>query len=107
MKIEAKNPRSALNATVLEIDLFRNSTTGKVSYKNELGIIKELEYTPDSSASTTALTASIWANGFKIVGCIKENIILPPNSTLQYTGPLSMCAGKTLTIPTGTILTII
>lgn len=50
---------------------------------------------------------SIWANGFRVVGCIGENIILPDNSNLEFTGPLAMCVGYTLTIPVGTTLTIV
>ena len=54
-----------------------------------------------------AVTSSIWANGFTVVGCINENITLPANSNLTYKSPLAMCVGKTLTIPVGTTLTII
>lgn len=54
-----------------------------------------------------AITDSIWANGFRIVGCIGEDITLPDNSNLEYTGPLAMCVGATLTIPVGTTLTIV
>jgi hypothetical protein len=54
-----------------------------------------------------AITSSIWANGFTVVGCINEDITLPANSTLTYKSPLAMCVGKTLTIPAGTTLTII
>jgi len=50
---------------------------------------------------------SIWANGFRVVGCIDEDILLPNNANLQYTSPLTMCAGRTLTIPVGTTLTIV
>jgi hypothetical protein len=50
---------------------------------------------------------SIWANGFRVIGCIGENIILPDNSNLEFTGPLAMCVGYTLTIPVGTTLTIV
>ena len=54
-----------------------------------------------------AITSSIWANGFTVVGCINEDITLPANSNLTYKSPLAMCVGKTLTIPAGTTLTII
>ena len=54
-----------------------------------------------------AVTSSIWANGFTVVGCINENLTLPANSNLTYKSPLAMCVGKTLTIPVGTTLTII
>lgn len=56
---------------------------------------------------TPAVTSSIWANGFTVVGCINENLTLPANSNLTYKSPLAMCVGKTLTIPVGTTLTII
>jgi len=51
--------------------------------------------------------SSIWANGFRVVGCIGEDITLPENSNLEFTGPLAMCVGSTLTIPVGTTLTIV
>lgn len=53
------------------------------------------------------LATSIWANGFRVVGCIGEDITLPDNSNLEFTGPLSMCLGATLTVPVGTTLTIV
>jgi hypothetical protein len=56
---------------------------------------------------TPAVTSSIWANGFKVVGCINENLVLPDNSNLEYQSPLAMCVGKTLTVPAGTTLTIV
>ena len=55
----------------------------------------------------TTIGLSIWANGFRVVGCIDEDILLPNNATLQYTSPLTMCSGRTLTIPSGTTLTIV
>lgn len=59
----------------------------------------------DIMADTTG--QSIYANGFTIAGAINTNIILPENSTVNYTGPLQMGAGYTLTIPTGTTLNIL
>lgn len=50
---------------------------------------------------------SFYTNGFTVVGCIAENITLPDNLNMQYTGPLSMCPGYTLTIPANTTLTIV
>jgi len=50
---------------------------------------------------------SFYTNGFTVVGPIAANITLPQNATVNYTGPLSMAAGYTLTIPTGTILNIL
>ena len=52
-------------------------------------------------------SASIWTNGFRPVGCLNEDIILPENANLEYTGPLSICVGKTLTVPVGTTLTVV
>lgn len=52
-------------------------------------------------------TSSIWSNGFINTGCINADITLPDNSTFDYVGPLTMCTGKTLTVPSGTTLTII
>jgi hypothetical protein len=59
----------------------------------------------DFNLGVTSL--SIWANGFRLSGCINEDIILPINANLTYTAPLSMCVGKTLTVPLGTTLTIV
>jgi hypothetical protein len=53
------------------------------------------------------LGTSVWANGFRVVGCIGEDITLPDNSNLEFTGPLSMCVGATLTVPVGTTLTVV
>jgi hypothetical protein len=53
------------------------------------------------------LGTSIWANGFRVVGCIAENILLPENANLEYTGPLSICVGASITVPVGTTLTIV
>jgi len=53
------------------------------------------------------LGTSVWANGFRVVGCIGEDITLPDNSNLEFTSPLSLCAGTTLTVPVGTTLTIV
>jgi hypothetical protein len=50
---------------------------------------------------------SIYANGFTIAGAINTNIVLPTGATVNYTGPLSMGLGYTLTIPTGTTLNIL
>lgn len=106
MRIENKFPENASNANNLEIELFRNKYTNKVSYRNELGIIKELEFSASSSLPI-ATTTSIWANGFRIVGCIGQDIILPTNTNVEFTGPLSMCVGSTLTVPVGTTLTVV
>lgn len=50
---------------------------------------------------------SIYTNGFRPVGCINEDITLPENGNFEYTGLLTMCVGKSLTVPVGTTLTIV
>ena len=59
-------------------------------------------YTLDDLAADTT-GQSIYANGFTIAGAINTNIVLPDNAVVNYTGPLSMGLGYTLTIPTGTV----
>lgn len=54
-----------------------------------------------SSAATPA------AYGFTVTGPIMSNITLPENSTVNYTGPLSMGAGYILTVPATTTLNIL
>lgn len=94
--------KSAQTASVREI--YYDKNLNKMVFKNDLGIITPLEST---NTSNTILGTSIWANGFRIVGCIGEDIVLPDNSTIEFTGPLSMCSGATLTVPAGTTLTIV
>jgi hypothetical protein len=105
MNVENKYPQNAVNANRLQIEVFRNRYTNKVSYRDERGIIRELEYS-ENPANTT-LGGSIWANGFRIIGCIGEDITLPDNTNIEFTGPLAMCAGATLTVSAGTTLTIV
>lgn len=50
---------------------------------------------------------SINANGFKVTSCLDEDITLPENATVEYVGPLTMCSGKTLTVPTTTTLIVL
>lgn len=59
----------------------------------------------DLTSETTG--ASIYANGFSIAGTINTNIVLPTGVTVNYTGPLSMGLGYTLTVPTGTTLNVL
>jgi hypothetical protein len=74
-------------------------------------IIEDIRYlvgeANSGSGNQQVLGASIWANGFRVVGCIGEDITLPDNSNIEFTGPLAMCVGSTLTIPAGTTLTIV
>lgn len=76
----------------------------------ETNIVEDLQYLINESnagGNQQVIGSSIWANGFRVVGCIGEDITLPENSNLEYTGPLAMCVGSTLTIPVGTTLTIV
>jgi hypothetical protein len=74
-------------------------------------IIEDLRYLIEQanagSGNQQVLGASIWANGFRVVGCIGEDITLPANSNIEFTGPLSICVGAALTVPVGTTLTIV
>lgn len=108
MKIENKYPQNASNASNLEVEIFRNKYTNKVSYKNERGVIITLEEDAiPTPTPTPTSSASIWTNKFTPVGCINENITLPTPGTFTYPSPLAMCVGKTLTIPVGTTLIIV
>ena len=71
------------------------------------GAISVADLATQLGGSNEILGVSIWANGFKSVGCINEDITLPTPGNFTYTSPLAMCVGKTLTIPVGTTLTII
>lgn len=57
--------------------------------------------------ATAAGGTGIEANGFTIVGPLMANITLPDNSTVNFTGPLLMGAGYTLTVPANTTLNIL
>jgi len=63
--------------------------------------------TVDNFITELNMQTNITAGNFRLIGCINEDIVLPENSNLTYPSPLTMCAGKTLTIPSGTTLTII
>ena len=104
MNVEKKYIKDAQNEDGLEIDIFKSIENGVVGYRNRYGVVIPLSAGSDAD---TTITNSIWANGFKIVGCISEDLTLPINSNLQYTSPLAMCAGYTLTVPLGTTLTIV
>lgn len=77
----------------------------------ETNIIDDITYLVEQanagSGNQQVLGTSIWANGFRIVGCIGEDITLPDNSNVEFTSTLAMCVGATLTIPVGTTLTIV
>ena len=83
---------------------------GSVLERNEQLIVTDIANiiaAVNDGGTGEVVGTSIWANGFRVVGCIGENIILPDNSNLEFTGPLAMCVGYTLTIPVGTTLTIV
>lgn len=71
------------------------------------GAITVEDFAAQLGGSNQVLGVSIWANGFKSVGCINEDITLPTPGNFTYPSPLAMCVGKTLTIPVGTTLTIV
>ena len=57
--------------------------------------------------ATAAGGNSFFTNGFTVVGPIAANVTIPENAGVNYTRPLAMAAGYTLTIPTGTVLNIL
>jgi hypothetical protein len=86
----------------------RSSLSGFGQKANERYIVEDIQQIVselNTGGNQQVLGTSIWANGFTIVGAINEDITLPDNATIQYTGPLLMAA--TLTIPLGTTLTIV
>lgn len=81
-------------------------TVNLVERKSAL-INRETEPFTIEDINADAVGQSIYANGFVIAGAINTDIVLPDNSTINYTGPLSMGAGYTLTIPASTTLNIL
>jgi hypothetical protein len=83
---------------------------GSVLERNEQLIVTDIANiiaAVNEGGTGEVIGTSIWANGFRVVGCIGENILLPENSNLEYTGPLSICVGYSITVPVGTTLTIV
>ena len=83
---------------------------GSVLERNEQLIVTDIANivaAVNEGGTGEVVGTSIWANGFRVVGCIGENILLPDNSNLEYTGPLSICVGYSITVPVGTTLTIV
>jgi hypothetical protein len=83
---------------------------GSVLERNEQLIVTDIANiiaAVNEGGTGEVVGTSIWANGFRVVGCIGENILLPENSNLEYTGPLSICVGYSITVPVGTTLTIV
>jgi hypothetical protein len=81
-------------------------TVNLVERKSAL-INRETEPFTIEDINADAVGQSIYANGFVIAGAINTDIVLPDNSTINYTGPLSMGAGYTLTVPANTTLNIL
>ena len=81
-------------------------TVNLVERKSAL-INRETEPFTIEDINADAVGQSIYANGFVIAGAINTDIVLPDNSTINYTGPLSMGVGYTLTIPASTTLNIL
>lgn len=81
-------------------------TVNLVEKKSSL-INRETEPFTIEDINADAVGQSIYANGFTIAGAINTDIVLPDNSTVNYTGPLSMGSGYTLTVPVGTTLNIL
>jgi hypothetical protein len=77
----------------------------------ENNIIEDITYlvgqANSGSGNQQVLGTSIWANGFRVIGCIGEDIVLPENANIEYTGPLSICVGSSITVPVGTTLTVV
>lgn len=84
-----------------QIKGFGQNTNEKYIVEDISQIITEL----NTGGGQEVIGSSIWANGFKIVGEITEDITLPAGVTVQYAGPLLMSG--TLTVPTGTTLEIV
>jgi NADPH:quinone reductase-like Zn-dependent oxidoreductase len=83
---------------------------GSVLEKNEQLMVTDIANiiaAVNEGGTGEVVGTSIWANGFRVVGCIAENILLPENANLEYTGPLSICVGASITVPVGTTLTIV
>lgn len=83
---------------------------GSVLEKNEQLMVTDIANiiaAVNEGGTGEVVGTSIWANGFRVVGCIAENILLPENANLEYTGPLSICVGASITVPVGTTLTVV
>jgi hypothetical protein len=79
--------------------------SGSSSNKNESYMFDDIQYIFSELGTNQN---SIFANGFKVTSAINSDITLPAgNATLTYQGPLTMGAGYTLNIPSGTTLTIL
>ena len=91
------------NKTLLPVGI-RNATRDDLYVA---GAISVTDFAAQLGNPQQAVGTSIWANGFRIIGCIGEDITLPNNANIEFTGPLAMCPGFTLTVPIGTTLTIV
>lgn len=83
------------------------SPTVNLTERKSALVNRETEPFTIEDINADAVGQSIYANGFVISGAINTDIVLPNNSAVNYTGPLSMGLGYILTVPTGTTLNIL
>lgn len=82
---------------------------GYTALRSENGNFKKQVESTVSALSTGGGGFSLTELGFTIVSqpsIINQDITLPDNSVLTYQGPLTIGQGFTLTVPSGTTLTI-
>lgn len=87
-------------------EIFVDSHSKKLRFKRGVNDYSDLENTlvPPPVQNSDAIAAVI---GFRLVGCIGQDITLEDDRNYEFTGPLQMCTGKVLTVPLGTTLTIV
>jgi hypothetical protein len=113
MIIEKRFPQNASNSDNSSLELFFNRYTNKIAYRDANGILINLllstDDIPTKESVEQALSYSMSAfYGFVSTNSsITESLTLPDNSTLSYTGPLTLATGVVLTVPLGTTLTIV
>lgn len=83
-------------------------TSAKIDLRSEQINDSLTVYTINDIIETSSqYSSSIASNGFRLIGPINSNIILPDNSNVEYTGPLVMGLGYSITVPLWTTLTIV
>jgi hypothetical protein len=113
MNIEKKFPEDASNSNNIALELFFNRRTNKIAYRDANGILINLLLSTDDVATTESvkIAESYGASAFNgfvnTNSSITESLTLPDNSTMSYTGPLTLATGVVLTVPVGTTLTIV
>lgn len=94
---------SFTNGTVSGATEFTGGLTGNTIYSDN--------FVGDGSALGGVVGLSYSQMGFTITSpvpsTINQNVVLPYNSTATYPTPLTVGSGYTVTVPIGTILTII